>query len=109
MFIKEDTKAEIKWIFDAGKYRGSPVYQYNKIIFTLCGKDIKVEFIPIKFKGSKLKKKVGYIRNYRQKTALDTIRKYNGDLGRHFDDGILTIYHDLGLPLGYTEPILKEV
>ena len=39
------------------------------------------------------------VKNYKQYTALDIIRKY--ELGRHFEDGILQLWKGEGLELGW--------
>ena len=80
-------------------------YYYSRMNFKIVGDDIKVEMM-CTFDHYK---QTFYIEDYKSKTALDTIRQYNGCLGRIFDEGLLRIYHDLGLPLGYVTGILKNV
>lgn len=47
------------------------------------------------------------LQNYKEYTALEAIRKVDG--GRHFEDGILKIWNDNGLDLGWMNKVLKDV
>lgn len=62
------------------------------VIFSGCG--VKLVYLTIK--------------DFKQFDAVSIINKLP-QLGRHFEEAILCTYHNLGLPLGYVEPILKSV
>ena len=78
-------------------------YTYSVVKVLLMNDDLQVVF-----SGYRVKFKYLTIENFRQFDALSIIRKLP-DKGRHFEDAILEAYHSLGLPLGYTRPILRDL
>lgn len=54
-----------------------------------------------------LEQELFILQNYKEYTALEAIRKVDG--GRHFEDGILKIWNDNGLDLGWMNKVLKDV
>lgn len=98
--LRGDTKAELKWVFKAKHYT------FPKIEFTIDRLDLIVRFYPTRA-IKELKKKKLRIRNFRDRMACEVLQKYP-NLGRHFEEGIKTVYHDLGLPL-CNKPALKDL
>lgn len=103
MYLSDDCKCQIKWTFV------DESYLLNKCELWIDGNDMC-----LRLSGNRQKPICGRLRNYRRKTALQALRKHgiaSGDayFGRHFEDAIFQAWHDLGLPDGYTEPILKEI
>ena len=108
MYIRDDTKAEILWTFKGGMLRkGHAEYAYNKIVFKISGSNLVATFYPSFKCGRKV---VATLKNFRKKTALQALKYHCGPngWGRHFEDGIKQVYHDLGLPLGYNVSCLKD-
>jgi hypothetical protein len=88
-------------------------YIYNKIVFTVVdGKNLSIRFCQ-----SRAPKKYTldyYIEDFRSLSALDVINNItrfvitpnltesDGEtMGRHFEDGVLEIWHKLGLSMGF--------
>ena len=62
----------------------------------------------IRFKSQR-KAKYLKIDNYKELTALQVIMELNGYLlGRHFEDGVKTVWHEEGLKLGSMKGELKQ-
>lgn len=78
-------------------------YVLNKIVFKVHN---TTSLLAIFYSGNR-KCETIEVKNFKDKTALDVLNKYT-ELGRHFEDGILEIYHYLEIPLGYVVPILRE-
>lgn len=100
--LKSDTKAILRWEFKDKSYK------YSKIEFTLDMPDLIIRFIPAlwaKKEGYKIKKL--RVKRFTNKSASYLIGKYS-NLGRHFEEGVLTVYRDLGLPL-YTYHAMRDV
>lgn len=77
-------------------------YLYTRVVFNVGDRDIDVSMYgkymkPLKFR----------IEDYRNLTAIDIIKRYP-EMGRHFEDGIKTIFCKMGLPLGYVHRILRD-
>ncbi len=69
-------------------------YFYTKVDFFIKDKNLY-----IKFTGHKVKVQWFVLRNFRQYTALEVFKKIS-DGGRHFEDGILTIWKNERLEFG---------
>ena len=82
---------------------GSPIY--NKVEFLPIGDDMLIRLNPAKILNKE--PKVLTIKDYKQHDALDLIREFCGDpretLGRHFEDGVLKVWHEAGMRLGWSE------
>lgn len=78
-------------------------YVYSSVKVLLTETDMQVVF-----SGHRVKYMYLTIKDFKQFDAVSIINKLP-QLGRHFEDAILGTYHSLGLPLGYTEPILKNM
>lgn len=100
IFLKPDTKATLKWEFK------DKWYDYSKIEFTIDGDDLIIRFIPVpRCKKQGWKPKRLRVKRFRERPAGHLLNKHP-DFGRHFEEGVLTVYRDLGLPL-CTKPILR--
>lgn len=99
--------SENKWIATGGKYRKANEYRYNKIIFEVVGNDLIATFCGQRKKNNI----VATLHDFKNKTAVRAIRHHCGPhgWGRHFEEGIMQIYHDLGLPLGYVKSVLRDL
>ena len=78
-------------------------YVYSTVKVFLTETDMQVVF-----SGYKVKFKYLIIEDFKQFDAVSIINKLP-DWGRHFEDAVLGTYHSLGLPLGYVEPILRNL
>ena len=78
-------------------------YVYSTVKVMLTETDMQVVF-----SGYKVKCKYLTIENFKQFDAVSIINKLP-QYGRLFEEAILGAYHDLGLPLGYTKPILRDL
>lgn len=75
-------------------------YQYTNIQFFMANKNLY-----IRMTGYREKIRWLIIENYERYTALEIIKVT--DLGRHFEDGLLKLYHLKNLNLGYMRKFLK--
>ena len=92
-------------------------YIYNKVVFTvLGGQDLWIRVCS----GSAPKKTAFdfFVDNFKSYTAVEVmynISQFNAmpgtrtddDWGRHFEDGVLEIWHALNLDFGWTRPLKK--
>lgn len=102
MYIRNDTKAKIEWTFKDKEY----LYSTVKII--LKGEDLIIEFLQRAVKNEPTKLTFT-IQGFKNKTAIQACNEVlNGNGGRHCNNGIMTVYNDLDLNLGYVKPILKD-
>lgn len=78
-------------------------YPYSKVKVLIDENSLQVVF-----SGYRVKFMYLSIEDFKQFDAVSIINKLP-NLGRHFEDAILKTYHQLGLNLGYTIPILKSL
>jgi len=95
-------------------------YVYSKIVFTVVdNSDLHILFC--ERRAPKKTARVFYIKNFWKYTALEAIDQFHsfnmtpetlitaGAWGRHFEAGMFEVWHGLGLPLGYVEPLLRPI
>lgn len=75
-------------------------YLFNRIAFFINSTDLFV-----RFSGNRIKGRWVAIELFEKYTALEVI-KYTS-FGRHFEDGILKIWKNNGLELGWAKRILR--
>jgi hypothetical protein len=90
-------------------------YHKNKVVFNILGGcDLWIRF---SWTGKPVKTAVDfYVDSFKSYTAAEVIRDINdfnatqgtktfGEWGRHFEDGVLEVWHALELPFGWVMPI----
>lgn len=82
---------------------GDPIY--NKVEFLPIGDDMLIRLTPAKILNKE--SRVLTIKDYKQHKATDLIREFCSDpkdtLGRHFNDGVLKLWKEAGVKLGWAE------
>lgn len=91
-------------------------YYLNKVVFSvLGGVDLWIRFC--NGRAPKKTEHNFFVDSFRTYTAVEVIQNINdfnatsgtntqGEWGRHFEDGVLEIWHTLRIPLGWVKPIL---
>lgn len=77
-------------------------YLYTRIDFYVAGEDLFV-----KLSGRYMPTRWNRVSKFKQYTALEVMAFV--DWGRHWEDGIQKLYHQLDLDLGYTRKILRPL
>lgn len=81
-------------------------YYYPRIDILPIGQELVIRFKP---SLRRLKTYYLTIKDYKELTALQVINDVCGyALGRHFEDGILTVWRNAGLRLGFNERRMKK-
>lgn len=90
-------------------------YVWNKVVFTIAGSvNLQIKFYSIPSKNM-IEFYMANFQNYTAREVIVNINDFNvskgiiteGDWGRHFEDGILEVWHGLDLPFGWMPPITR--
>ena len=84
-------------------------YRLSRCSARVVGDDLEIKMSGYHQKGLKQ-----VISGFKSMTALDALKEHgitSGDSywGRHYEDCVFHVYHDLGLDLGYIDFKLKEL
>lgn len=95
-------KATIKADWKSGMTKKDSGYRFSSTTFVVID-----DTLYVRFKGYKEKSKYLVLNNMSSFTANQVIQSIP-NMGRHFEDGIHQVWHDLGLPLGYVVSIFRR-